>query len=99
MSGQTSKMFPEHQKEFQNSVPDLQANETLGSMQLAEWKLHVTTHCCLYFVGGKLKMEPLPGGEIREWKGFWVGNPILFGNLKSLNLVCLHSLLRKLTVK
>lgn len=31
-------------------------------------------------------MEPLPGGEIREWKLFFVGNPTLFGNLKALNL-------------
>lgn len=30
-------------------------------------------------------MGLLPGGEIREWKLLGGGNPILFGNVKSLN--------------
>lgn len=31
-------------------------------------------------------METLPGREIKEWKLLRGGNPILFENLKSLNL-------------
>lgn len=31
-------------------------------------------------------MEPLPGGEIREWKLLWGGNPTLSLEIWSLNL-------------
>lgn len=78
------------------TVSDLWVNETSGSMQLAKWRLHVTQHCCPYFEGSSKwdysLVEKSESGN--SWGG---GNPILFGNVKSLNWLSLHSLLRRLT--
>lgn len=96
MSSPTSKPFLGHQEESQNSQ-----FLTSGWMKLqavCSWQSGgFMWPNIVAILWGKLKMGLLPGGEIREWKLLWGSNPVLFGNVKSLNWVSLHSLLRRLT--
>lgn len=96
MSSPTSKPFLGHQEEFQNSQ-----FLTSGWMKLQA--------VCSWQSGGFMwpnivahTLREAQNGTTPWWRNQRVetlvgGNPILFGNVKSLNWLSLHSLLRRLT--